>query len=122
MDAIGIAYGLVLAIVIGALVGRISTGFALVLLNLGMGLVAFAALPRLRARGGVGRFFGVTLPLLLFYVYYRETALVLSRPDIGWLDWLVAGAELRAWASVSSASNSWLLGEFFALAYMSCPT
>ena len=119
MDTISIAYGLALAIVIGALVGRTTTGFALLLLNLGVGLVALTALPRLRARGGLSRFLGVTLPLIVFYLYYRETAVVLSQPDIAWLDRLVAGVELRAWESIASDPRSPVLGELFALAYMS---
>lgn len=119
LDAIAIVYGLALAIVIGALVSRTMTGLALLLVNLGVGLVALSALPRLRARRGVARFLGVTFPLLVFYLYYRETAVVLSQPGIGWLDELVAGVELRAWESVGSDPRSQLLGELFALAYMS---
>jgi membrane-associated phospholipid phosphatase len=99
--------------------GRAAVGLGLLLLNLGLGLAASAVLPRLRARTGVSRFFGVALPLLVFFVFYREAAVALSQPDITWMDGRVARAELRLWEAATPARASAALGEVLALAYMS---
>jgi membrane-associated phospholipid phosphatase len=118
LDVISIVYGLSIAALIGILVGQATTGLALLLLNLSVGLAALLALPRLRARGGLRRFFGVTLPLLVFYLYYRETAVVLNQRGITWLDRLVAGPEMQVWENLASDPGSPFFGEVFALGYM----
>ena len=119
LDWFTLAYGSAFAILIGVLAGTLPTGFVLLLLNGGIALVAFVLLPKLRIGHRVLRFFGVTLPLLVFYLYYRETMLVLQLPDIVWRDPQVAIVEMALWEKLAPISRSPAVGEILALAYMS---
>lgn len=118
VDAITLAFGLVLAPAVGLASGHAGTGLVLAAVNAALALAASAVLPRLRTRTGLARFFGLALPLLVFYVLYRETHLALSQPDIGWLDAGVARLEWPWWERTRGTHGSRLIGELLALAYM----
>jgi len=63
----------------------------------------------------VVRFLSVGGPLLIFYLYYRETAIVLNKPDLIWHDRVMQGLDRALGGGPASMPN---LGELLALGYM----
>jgi membrane-associated phospholipid phosphatase len=118
LDDFGLGFGLAYAVLIGVASGRAITGLELLLVNLGAGLTALALLPRLRAGRSLGRFCGIALSLLLFYLYYLETRLVLNGAAVSWRDAVVARVELPWWRAMTATPQSAVLGEFFAFGYV----
>jgi membrane-associated phospholipid phosphatase len=113
-----VAYGIVLAVLIGIIETDFTLTLAVFALNASVSVLAFFVLPGLRSRDGFVRFLGITLPLLVFYLFYRETDLVLSNADINWLDEQVAGFEISFWTRITPEQSAPLLGEFLAFSYM----
>lgn len=116
-------FTVVFAVGFGALIylasGRSGHGFGLLALNAGAAGIALFVLPKIRnARNSVTAFLGVALPLLLFYVFYRETAMLLQAPDTRWLDASVSRFETKLWRVGRGAPLPWL-GELLAFSYMS---
>jgi membrane-associated phospholipid phosphatase len=118
LDYFSLVFGLAFAAALGAASGRAVAGLQLFLLNLGVSVAALLVLPRLRAAGPLPRLVGVTLPLLVFYIFYLETQLALSGPAVRWRDAVVAGAELPRWSAMTATAGSAVLGESLAFAYM----
>lgn len=118
LDRFTLGYGAVLALTIGATVTSLTTGIALLALNTTVASLACFVLPSLRARQGVSRFLGIILPLLVFYLFYRETGLGLASPDIAWMDSHVARFEMAMWGQIGSEESSRFLGEILAFSYM----
>jgi membrane-associated phospholipid phosphatase len=99
--------------------GRMGYGLGLLAINAGIASIALFMLPRIRnARNPVTAFWGIALPLLLFYIFYRETALALQSPDICWLDSFVSRFETKLWRAGRGNPVPWL-GELLAFSYMS---
>jgi membrane-associated phospholipid phosphatase len=86
--------------------------------NLAVAALVLAALPRLRTRASaVARYFGVGLPLLAFYLYYREVAVVLSMPGIEWHDRTFVALERSLWTAAIALPRwavAWLAGAYHA--------
>ncbi len=118
LDRLTVVYGVVLALVIGVIEGDLTLGLAVLALNGCVALLAFFILPNLRGRKGLVRFLGITIPLLVFYLFYRETVLVLANPDIIWMDGQVARLEMGLWEGIKPERSSPALGEFLAFSYM----
>jgi membrane-associated phospholipid phosphatase len=104
---------------VGAASGRMFAGLGLAALNLAVAVLSLALMPRMRAGRGAARFLGVTLPLFVFYLFFKEAGLALSRPGIVWLDSIVARPEIGWWTAAGTDPGSALLGELLAAAYMS---
>ena len=117
-DLWSFAFGLAFAALLGAAGGPAGAARELFLLNLSVGGAALLVLPRLRGAGPVPRLFGVTLPLLVFYLYYLEANLVLSGPAVPWRDAVVARAEWTWWSAMTPTPGSGVLREALAFAYM----
>ncbi len=116
--AIMIVFGIGYASMIGAMTGQLAVGFGLVALNLVAVAAALAVMPPMRARRGAARFLGVTLPLFVFYLFFKEAGLALGRPEVEWLDAVVAAPEIAWWESTGAEPGPPLLGELLAAAYM----
>ena len=114
-----VVFGIVYAIMVSAASHRLTTGFGLAALNVTVVTAAIAVTPRMRAGSGWVRFLGVTLPLFVFYLFFKEAGLALGRPDVTWLDSVIAGSEIGWWESAGTDPGSPLLGELLAAAYMS---
>lgn len=109
-------YGILFGVLLTGL-GPTGPGLALTGANLVLGVLVWHTLPRLRASAiGPVAFLGDALPLLAFYVYYRECALVLNQPGIAWRDAVLAAFEAVTFGPVPSGSR--LLGEWLAFGYM----
>ena len=118
LDYLTLGFGIAFAVLVGAACGRAVTGLQLGVLNLGVGAAALLILPQLRRAGGVSRLFGVTLPLLVFYLFYMETDLALTGPVVPWRDAIVARAELPWWREMTATEGPAALRETLAFAYM----
>jgi membrane-associated phospholipid phosphatase len=81
--------------------------------NLAVGVLVLLWLPRLRAhRTAVGRYLGLGLPLLAFYLYYRGLGAALTAPNVVWHDALFLGLERPLWAAsppVAGWLRAWLM-------------
>src|ERR1700687_5996806 len=110
----GIGFGVLVWLVAGA-----SRLYVLVpIANLVLAGLTLVLLPRLRAHAhGSVRFIAVSLPLLVFYLYYLEAGIGLASPGIHWRD-----AELLAFEGGASAAiptfAAPFLGPLLALAYI----
>jgi membrane-associated phospholipid phosphatase len=113
-----LAFGVVYAAAVGLAAGRPGLGAGLVLVNLTAAGFAMAVMPGLREGRGIVRFLGVTLPLFVWYLYFKETGFALAAPHLRWADRRVAGLELPLWESAGHAPGSPFLGEAMAAAYM----
>lgn len=118
LDSFSLGFGVLFAVLVGVGSGRAATGLEVLLLNLVVGGTAVALLPRLRAGRSVGRFFGVVLQLVIFYLYYLEARLALGGPAVPWRDATVASVELPWWRAMSGVPQSGVLGELLAFGYM----
>lgn len=116
---ITITFGVAYAVLVGITSGRPVTGLALAALNAAAALAACAVMPRMRAGNGWARFLGVTLPLFVFYLFFKEAGIALRGPEIVWLDSVVARPEIGWWEAAGTDPGSPLLGEALAAAYMS---
>ena len=93
------AYGVAFGAVVWLLGRHIADAWPLVVNAVAAGLV-LGGLPRLRQHGAaVARYLGVGLPLLVFYLYYREVAVVLTAPDIAWHDTAFVRLEGPLWGA-----------------------
>lgn len=118
LDYFTLAFGVGFAALAAAVSSEILHGLSLGMLNLAVGLLALWLLPRWRAAPAVRRFFGVALPLLVFYLFYREATLVLTAPDVAWRDQIVAALEWTWWENATRIRGSTVLGELSAFGYM----
>jgi len=118
VDYFTLAFGVGFAALATAVSGEILHGLSLGMLNLAVGLLALWLLPHWRAASAARRFFGVALPLLVFYLFYREAALVLSATDVAWRDRIVAALEWTRWENASRPGGPAALGELSAFGYM----
>ncbi|MCH8125078.1 phosphatase PAP2 family protein [candidate division KSB1 bacterium] len=103
---------------IWVLSGFSSEGARLLMLNIGVAAIVLLTLPNLRsAKNLVAIFFGIALPLLVFYLFYRESMLVLGMPNIEWHDLQVSFLEAGLW---QHKENNFipLIGDWFAFSYM----
>lgn len=108
----GVAFGLLLASVGPTVPGLVATGVNLLLAG-----AAYRYLPRLRASAvGPIAFLGDTLPLLVFYLFYRECALVLNQPGVVWRDSVFKAFEPAALDAIPTGNLS--MGEWLAFGYM----
>ncbi len=109
----GIGFGVLLT-----LLGPLGPGLLVVGANLLVAAVVLTFLPRLRAARNNGiASLGQMLPLLGFYLFYRECAVVLNQPGVPWHDLLVQTAD-RALVGPGPHSAA-AMGEWFAFGYMS---
>lgn len=71
-----------------------TVGLAALAVNLGIGSLVLFVLPGMRRQApAITRFFGHTLPLLVFFLFYKECGLILSRPGVNWRDTSLERAE-----------------------------
>jgi membrane-associated phospholipid phosphatase len=118
LDVFSLGFGVGYALLVGLAGGRAATGLELVLLNLGVSAAALMVLPRLRAGPREARLVGISLPLLVFYLYYLETRLALGGPFTAWRDGVVARVELPWWRATSAVPQPPVLGEALAFGYV----
>jgi len=98
--------------------GRTSASLGALALNAGVAAIALFVLPPMRgAKNPVIVFFGIALPLFLFLVFYRETAIVFNRPEVIWHDSTVSSFEGRLWR-VTGNDHHPLLGDWLAFSYI----
>ncbi len=85
--------------------------------NLMAGALALTLLPRLRvAKSRAIATLGQMLPLLVFYLFYRECAVVLNQPGVSWHDLSIQAVD-RALVGPGPQAVA-AMGEWFALGYM----
>ena len=93
--AFGVGFGGLIWLMRGGILGA----WPLVANLVAAGLILWG-LPRLRTRSSrVARYFGVGLPLLAFYLYYREAAVALAAPDVAWHDEFLVRLERLLWTT-----------------------
>lgn len=86
--------------------------------DLGLAALTLAVFPRLRqSHTAVTRFFGVGLPLLVFYVLYLQSGLV-DMAAVHWRDAALAGLQERLLPSVPFVHTT-VVREWFVFAYFS---
>jgi membrane-associated phospholipid phosphatase len=109
-------YGLGFGVLISA-IGPVGPGLIVASANVLVAAFVLAILPRLRASERIATaFLGQILPLLVFYLFYRECAVVLSQPGVAWQDLTVETVD-RALIGPIPASHA-AIGEWLALGYM----
>lgn len=95
-----------------------AVGLGALLINVGAAALVLFVLPAMRRqRAATARFFGHASPLLVFYLFYRECGVMLSRPGVRWRDASLGGAEAslqRVFPGLQAGA-----GEALAAAYMS---
>lgn len=65
----------------------LALGLAVLAVNLCAAALALCVLPAVRGRSSAAtRFIGHALPLLIFFLFYKECGLILSRPGVKWRD------------------------------------
>jgi membrane-associated phospholipid phosphatase len=87
------AYGVAFGALVWLLRGQGEAAWPLGV-NVTVAALVLSGLPWLRTRtAAAARYLGVGLPLLVFYLYYREVAVALGAPDIAWHDAVFVGLE-----------------------------
>ncbi|MEO7646990.1 MAG: phosphatase PAP2 family protein [Gemmatimonadaceae bacterium] len=71
-----------------------TVGLATLPVNIGVAALVLFVLPRMRRQAAATtRFLGHASPLLVFFLFYKECGLILSRPGVNWRDASLGGAE-----------------------------
>lgn len=118
VDRGAVAFGVFFGALIGWRLGSPAIGVGLAAGNLLLAYAAARLLPGMRGGAGITRFLGLGLPLLLFYVFYKELGLVLNPDEAMFHDRLVAGLEWDWWQRVGRVGGPPWLGELMAASYM----
>ncbi len=80
------SFGIAVAAAVISLNG-VTVGLATLAVNIAAAAVTLFVLPGMRGqRSATTRFLGHTFPLLIFFVFYKECGLILSRPGVNWRD------------------------------------
>lgn len=79
-------FGVAVAAAVISLDG-LTVGLATLAVNLGAAAIVFFVLPRVRGQpSATTRFLGHTFPLLIFFLFYKQCGMILSRPGVNWRD------------------------------------
>jgi membrane-associated phospholipid phosphatase len=112
------AFGLTQAAVVWPAVDQPVVSAALLATNGVLAGLLLWGLPQLRRNRRVGAsWLGHNLPLLIFYVFYREIGVVLARPGVVWHDQALVRLEAAVGAPLGGLDGS-LAGPWLAVAYM----
>ncbi len=118
IDRFTAVFGVAYALMIGAVARDAWVGVGVAASNAVLGWSLLRVAPRLRGacNGGLA-YAGTVLPLLVFFVFYRESMLALASPVIAFHDAALVTIERGASTFVPTFPHPWL-GECLALAYM----
>lgn len=87
------SFGVAVAAAVISLNGP-TVGLATLAANLGAAAITLFVLPRMRSQpSATTRFLGHTFPLLIFFLFYKQCGLILSRPGVNWRDASLERAE-----------------------------